>query len=91
MQPYLIPFLKLMINSVLIMPLLILALTFFKLFLNLLMYELNYFNQHARFFNVTMPINGNILLRMKSRGDFGKYRKQASKGEVFVEDFLAWL
>ena len=62
-RPYLIIFLKLMINSMFVMPLLVLSLTLFKLFLNLLMNKMNLLNEHASFVNVTMPINGNILLK----------------------------
>ena len=61
-QPYLISFLKLVINSMFVMPLLVLSLTLLKLFLNLLMNNLNFLNEISSLVNITMPINCNILL-----------------------------
>jgi len=55
------------------------------------MYELNAFNAHASFVNVTTPINGDFFSRMKTEDELGKYPQQTSKGEVSIEECLARL
>lgn len=80
-----------MLNSILIMPCLVLGLASFQLFLHCLVNFLDLYNELGCFVHITMSINCYVFTKDKIKGRPWYKTKQVSKGDLCVEECLARL